>query len=77
MQQDLLQTLRWVRTFGDVVFIVGALAVAWQVVIGLLNKSANVDAIVKKSGAVGIVDPAANTATEKSDQCCGHCGGGN
>ncbi|WP_116475332.1 nitric-oxide reductase large subunit [Zobellella maritima] len=35
MQQGLLQTLRWVRTFGDVVFIIGALAVASQVVIGL------------------------------------------
>ncbi|WMC10845.1 nitric-oxide reductase large subunit [Oceanimonas pelagia] len=35
MQQGLLQTLRWVRTFGDVVFIVGALAVTWQVIIGL------------------------------------------
>ena len=37
MQQDLLQTLRWVRTFGDVVFIVGALAMAVQVVLGLLG----------------------------------------
>ena len=36
MQQDLLQTLRWVRTFGDVVFIVGALAMAWQVIYGVL-----------------------------------------
>ena len=27
MQGDLLQTLRWVRTIGDVVFIIGALAV--------------------------------------------------
>ena len=36
MQTDILQTLRWVRTFGDVVFIVGALAVTWQVVKGLL-----------------------------------------
>ncbi|WP_375056091.1 nitric-oxide reductase large subunit [Zobellella sp. DQSA1] len=35
MQQGLLQTLRWVRTFGDIVFIIGALAVSWQVVIGL------------------------------------------
>lgn len=35
MQSDILQTLRWVRTFGDVVFIVGALAVGWQVVKGL------------------------------------------
>ena len=39
MQQDLLQTLRWVRTFGDVVFIIGALAVSWQVVRGLFWSS--------------------------------------
>ncbi|HRK56625.1 MAG TPA: nitric-oxide reductase large subunit [Burkholderiaceae bacterium] len=39
MQQPLLQTLRWVRTVGDVVFIVGAVAFAWQVVIGGLLKS--------------------------------------
>ncbi|OOR91679.1 nitric oxide reductase large subunit [Moraxella caviae] len=32
MQQGFLETLRWVRTFGDVVFIVGAVAVAWQVI---------------------------------------------
>ncbi|HHJ4328431.1 TPA: cbb3-type cytochrome c oxidase subunit I, partial [Klebsiella pneumoniae] len=37
MQQDLLQTLRWVRTFGDVVFIIGALAVSWQVFIALIT----------------------------------------
>lgn len=35
MQQPLLQTLRWVRTAGDVVFIVGALAIALQVTLGL------------------------------------------
>jgi nitric oxide reductase subunit B len=35
LQGDLLQTLRWVRTFGDIVFIVGALAVGWQVVSAL------------------------------------------
>ncbi|MBW0147309.1 nitric-oxide reductase large subunit [Marinobacter arenosus] len=35
MQSDILQFLRWVRTIGDVVFIVGALAVGWQVVIAL------------------------------------------
>lgn len=33
LQQELLQTLRWVRTFGDVVFIVGVVALAWQVVV--------------------------------------------
>lgn len=37
MQQDLLQTLRWVRTFGDVVFIVGALAMTLQVVSGFFS----------------------------------------
>ncbi|MCY1352995.1 Nitric oxide reductase subunit B [compost metagenome] len=36
MQQDLLETLRWVRTFGDVVFIVAALSIAAQVVKNLL-----------------------------------------
>ena len=35
MQQELLHYLRWVRTFGDLVFIVGAIAVALQVIIGL------------------------------------------
>ena len=37
MQQPLLQTLRWVRTFGDLVFIVGAVAMALQVVRGLMR----------------------------------------
>ena len=41
LQQGFLETLRWIRTFGDVVFIVGAVAVAWQVVIlGLWRKGA-------------------------------------
>lgn len=35
MQSDILQVLRWVRTIGDVVFIIGALAVTWQVVKGI------------------------------------------
>ncbi|VVP88672.1 hypothetical protein PS918_03010 [Pseudomonas fluorescens] len=39
MQQDLLQTLRWVRTFGDIVFLVGAFAVIWQITGGLLFSS--------------------------------------
>jgi nitric oxide reductase subunit B len=37
LQQPFLETLRWVRTFGDLVFIVGALSIAWQVVSGLLR----------------------------------------
>jgi nitric oxide reductase subunit B len=40
MQQPLLQTLRWVRTFGDVVFIAGAVAMALQVVLGLASARA-------------------------------------
>jgi len=32
LQQDLLVTLRWVRFLGDMVFITGAVCVAWQVV---------------------------------------------
>ena len=41
LQQPFLETLRWIRTFGDVVFIVGAIAVAWQVVIlGLFRRDA-------------------------------------
>ncbi|VCU70668.1 Nitric oxide reductase subunit B [Pigmentiphaga humi] len=38
MQQPLLQTLRWVRTFGDIVFIVGAVAVALQIVLGVADR---------------------------------------
>ena len=41
MQQPLLETLRWVRTFGDVVFIAGGMAFAWQVVIGVLGAGRN------------------------------------
>ena len=40
MQQPFMQTLRWVRTVGDVVFIVGALAMAWQVVSGVFGSRA-------------------------------------
>ena len=39
MQSDILVTLRWVRTFGDVIFIVGALAVSWQVVKGVFSST--------------------------------------
>ncbi len=38
MQSDVLQTLRWARTFGDVVFIIGALALFLQVCKGLRKK---------------------------------------
>jgi nitric oxide reductase subunit B len=41
MQQDILVTLRWVRTFGDVVFIVGAVAMFWQVAKGVFGWEAS------------------------------------
>jgi nitric oxide reductase subunit B len=41
MQQPILQTLRWIRTIGDVVFIIGALFVSWQVVKGLYFSKAD------------------------------------
>jgi nitric oxide reductase subunit B len=54
MQQPLLQTLRWVRTFGDVVFIIGALAMAWQVVLGLIGRGQADAGRTVASGAVGV-----------------------
>lgn len=49
LQQPFLETLRWVRTFGDVVFIVGALAIAWQVVVlGLMRRGEQRHDLVKK-----------------------------
>lgn len=37
MQQGFMEMLRWVRTVGDVVFIVGSFAVGWQVVKGVFG----------------------------------------
>ncbi len=51
MQQPLLQMLRWIRTFGDVVFIIGAVALSWQVVIGLANRPAAAQRVESASGA--------------------------
>lgn len=60
MQQGLLQNLRWIRTFGDLVFIVGALAVAWQVVKGVLVE-----------GESKQLQP----VHEDESPCCGVCSG--
>ena len=47
LQQGFLESLRWIRTFGDVVFIVGAVAVAWQVVVlGLWRKGSQTEPAV-------------------------------
>jgi nitric oxide reductase subunit B len=64
MQTDLLIALRWIRTIGDVVFIVGALAVSWQVVKGVFS-------IERVTPSVGIIDPKVHGVTV----CCGSCGG--
>lgn len=61
LQQDFLQTLRWLRTIGDVVFIVGGLAIFWQVVKAILNKS-NSTASEEE------------TEDENAFSCCGGCG---
>lgn len=53
MQQDIVQTLRWVRTFGDVVFIVGAVAMASQVVLGLLGRVPAPAQAGRRLGAAG------------------------
>ena len=37
-QTPIIHTLRWVRTFGDVIFIMGAVAFGIQIVKGLLHK---------------------------------------
>ena len=39
LQQNHLEALRWFRTFGDVVFLTGALAYASQVLKGLMQKN--------------------------------------
>lgn len=39
MQSEILRTLRWVRTIGDVVFIIGGLCVTWQVLISIFKKA--------------------------------------
>lgn len=66
MQSDLLVTLRWVRTFGDVVFIVGALAVTWQIVKGLYERNTPT--------GVHVINPLTD-ATPEEKICCGSCGG--
>ena len=38
MQGDILVTLRWLRTIGDVVFIVGAFSITAQVFIGVKDE---------------------------------------
>lgn len=55
MQQGVLENLRWFRTVGDVVFIIGALAVAWQVVSGLLPSRRELPAMEQEDEQEGEV----------------------
>lgn len=74
LQSDILVTLRWVRTIGDVVFIVGALAVTWQVVKGVFY-------IGQTGRTTQLFAPAVTTssyetnaaASQTSSGCCGSC----
>lgn len=70
MQSDLLQTLRWIRTFGDVIFIVGALAVGWQVVKGLFQ--INISSITEPTYSEHR-DEALTDQAHSVDYCCGSC----
>lgn len=62
LQQDFLETLRWLRTIGDLVFIAGGLAILAQVGLALLNKCNN--AASEKEEA----------EDENAYSCCGGCG---
>ncbi|BFM11979.1 nitric-oxide reductase large subunit [Simiduia litorea] len=67
MQSDLLVTLRWVRTFGDVVFIVGALALAWQVLIALWPRT------TVMQGLTEAWSEASPDSLAREGICCGEC----
>jgi nitric oxide reductase subunit B len=55
MQLPLLHTLRWVRTFGDVVFIVGAVSMALQVVLGVLGRQPSQSVLAMPEGPLAPV----------------------
>ena len=51
LQQGFLENLRWVRTFGDVIFIVGACAIEWQVMTAVFRWSPDADKKLAKNSA--------------------------
>ena len=61
LQQDFLETLRWLRTIGDVVFIVGGLAILLQVVKALMGTSDSTTVEEEED--------------DEAYSCCGGCGG--
>ncbi len=72
LQSDVLVALRWIRTIGDVVFIIGAFAVTWQVVKGVFG----IDKDVSLPVTTGVTSPVL-AGTEQgaidNDSCCGGC----
>ncbi len=73
LQSDLLVTLRWVRTIGDVVFIIGAVAVAWQVVKGVFNLTTTTDNKPLVSGLSEAAMEPSSSKVHGADYCCGSC----
>ncbi|EWH08327.1 nitric oxide reductase large subunit [Catenovulum agarivorans DS-2] len=73
MQSDILQTLRWVRTVGDVVFIVGAVGVFWQVVKGLIGK--NTPQFIGTVAADQQTELTQAPVAKATQSCCGGCSG--
>jgi nitric oxide reductase subunit B len=70
LQSTTLVTLRWIRTLGDIVFIVGGVAVSWQVIKGVF--------FTKKDTNL-ITNPSSESEHSKHDKdyCCGSCSGDN
>ena len=80
LQSDILVTLRWVRTFGDLVFIVGALAVVWQVVKGVFlsddsKSSLKATPSLVKAAPTGVFMKNVVNPSHAEGSCCGSCGG--
>jgi nitric oxide reductase subunit B len=46
MQTELMQTLRWMRLFGDTIFAIGAVACVWFALKLMLTKGDHISAAV-------------------------------
>ncbi|WP_444995126.1 nitric-oxide reductase large subunit [Aliikangiella sp. IMCC44359] len=74
MQTGLLQFLRWFRTIGDVVFIIGALAVTWQIIKGLYFNSSKVnDYRITDKGLPEYTGETNMQSIHSENMCCGQC----
>ncbi|WP_111641319.1 nitric-oxide reductase large subunit [Marinimicrobium alkaliphilum] len=75
LQQPTLVALRWFRTVGDVIFIIGALAVTWQVIKGLYFPDAPEWAKGAAPAGLGaaLTQPGEVLAevADDADACCG------